>query len=494
MASDTINLNETSYTPTSIQLDDQIYSSTNCKGIKLNGKIVFSFSGGGGGGGGGSGKTRLNPTGYAHLAIFRQSFNWIQAEIEDKGLLYFPYANINGAIRGNVDKRYEFCWKQEDEITEQQTSCINYIINDWSADNIKNSITTENGVDIVDTQVMKKASEYLYYQLYNGSEDLNDFITYIDDVTGSLTEVDSKNIAEQIKARYGRDGVALGEDRRFFINSYNGLYGRIKNDDDTIISDSIAMIYFDTQRLYYIAGYSVFSSPDLSDVFDNDVPRNIYLVKYYNSKDEINALLAGINDYISSEHSDINQITIKTIEFMEHDYAISQATSFAEQHKDEPSVVISSAGDILAAFINNNDYNHNDNFKCININICPNIPNYSSYLYNIEYFEDLTEIYKWNINGGDTYTPFTPNNTICYYIDLEKPNQNSLLTNSVFYNYKDSKVDDSDFLIGGINYLGGEDGSLHPDDVIFSSIVVNYNAEIDIGGPYNKLNIQQLSQ
>ena len=148
MASDTINLNGTSYTPTSIKLDNVTYSSTNCKGIKLNGNIVFSFSGGGGGGGG---KTLLSPSGYAHLAIFSQSFNWIQAEIEDKGLLYFPYAGINGAIRGNVDKRYEFCWKQEDEITEQQTSCINYIINDWSANNIRNSITAENGVDIVDT-------------------------------------------------------------------------------------------------------------------------------------------------------------------------------------------------------------------------------------------------------------------------------------------------------------------------------------------------------
>lgn len=160
---------------------------------------------------------------------------------------------------------------------------------------------------------MKKASEYLYYQLYNGSEDINDFITYIDDITGNLTEDDSKNIAEQIEAKYG-----LGEDRRFFINSYNGLYGRIKN-GDTIISDSIAMISFDTQRLYYIAGYSVFSSPDLSDVFNNNEPRNIYLVKYYNSEDEINAMLAGINDYISSEHSDINQITINTIEFTEDD-------------------------------------------------------------------------------------------------------------------------------------------------------------------------------
>lgn len=36
-------------------------------------------------------------------------------------------------------------------MTEKQTSCINYIITDWSADNIINSITTENGVDIVDT-------------------------------------------------------------------------------------------------------------------------------------------------------------------------------------------------------------------------------------------------------------------------------------------------------------------------------------------------------
>lgn len=151
-------------------------------------------------------------------------------------------------------------------------------------------------------------------------------------------------------------------------------------------------------------------------------------------------------------------------------------------------MVISSAGDILAAFINN------DNFKCINISICPNIPNYSSYLYNIEYLDDLNENYKWNINGGDTYTPFTPNNTICYYIDLEKSNQNSLLTNSVFYNYEDSSVDDSDFLIGGINYLGGGDGSFHPDDGIFNSIAEQYNAEIDIGRPYNKLNIQQLSQ
>ena len=149
MASDTINLNGASYTPTSISLNNVIYSSTNCKGIKLNGNVVFSFSGGGGGGGGG--KTLLNPTGYAHLAIFRPLFNWIQADIEGKGSLYFPYAGINGAIRGNVDKRYEFCWKQGDEITEQQTSCINYIINDWSAYNIINSITTENGVDIVDT-------------------------------------------------------------------------------------------------------------------------------------------------------------------------------------------------------------------------------------------------------------------------------------------------------------------------------------------------------
>ena len=82
------------------------------------------------------------------MAIFRQSFNWIQAEIEE---LYFPYAGINGAIRGNVDKRYEFCWKQGDEETEQQTSCVNYIIKYWSANNIIKSITTENGVDIVDT-------------------------------------------------------------------------------------------------------------------------------------------------------------------------------------------------------------------------------------------------------------------------------------------------------------------------------------------------------
>ena len=160
---------------------------------------------------------------------------------------------------------------------------------------------------------MKKGSENLrYYQLYNGDKDINDFITYIDDISGSLTEVDSKNIAEQIKVRYND----LGEDRRFFINSYNGLYGRIKN-NDIIISNSIAMISFDTQRLYYIAGYSVFSSPDLSDVFNNNEPRNIYLVKYYDRESDINAMLAGINDYISSEHSDINQITIKTIEFTE---------------------------------------------------------------------------------------------------------------------------------------------------------------------------------
>ena len=335
---------------------------------------------------------------------------------------------------------------------------------------------------------MKKGSESSYYQLFNRHEDNNDFITYIDDITGSLTKVNLQNIAEQIDAKYGH-----GEDRRFFINSYNGLYGRIKN-GNTIISDSIAMISFDTQRLYYIAGYSVFSSPDLSDVFNNNYPRNIYLVKYYNSEDEINAMLKGINDYISSEHSDINQITIKTIEFTEYNSAINWATDFAEQHKDEPSVVISSAGDILTAFINNNNYHNSDNFKCINISICPNIPNYSSYLYNIEYSDDLTENYKWNINGGDTYIPFTPNNTICYYIDLEKPNQNSQLTNSVFYNYDDSEVVDSDFLIGGINYLGGGDGSFHPDDGIFDSIVETYNPEIDIGGPYNKLNIQQLPQ
>ncbi len=330
---------------------------------------------------------------------------------------------------------------------------------------------------------MKKASEYLYYQLYNGSEDINDFITYIDDINGSLTEADSKNIAEQIKVRY-----SPSEDRRFFINSYNGLYGRIKNDNNTIISDSVAMISFDTQRLYYIAGYSVFSSSDLSDVFNNNEPRNIYLVKFYNSESEINAMLAGINDYISSEHPDINQITIKTIEFTELGQATAWATNFVEQHKDESLVVISSIGDILTAF------NNNENFKCVNINICPNIPKYSSYLYNIEYSDDLNENYKWNINDENTYIPFTPNNTICYYIDLEKPNQNSQLQNSVFYNYDNSLIDDSDFLIGGINYLGGEDGSLHPDDAIFNSIVENYNADINIDGPYNKLNIQQLSQ
>ena len=164
---------------------------------------------------------------------------------------------------------------------------------------------------------MKKGSEYSrYYQLFDGYEDINDFITYIDDITGSLTEADSKNIAEQIVAIYG----GLDQYHRFFINSYNGLYGRIKNDNNTIISDSIAMISFDTKRLYYIAGYSVFSSPDLSDVFNNNEPRNIYLVKYHNSEDEINAMLTGINDYIiSSEHSDINQIIIKTIEFMNLD-------------------------------------------------------------------------------------------------------------------------------------------------------------------------------
>ena len=158
---------------------------------------------------------------------------------------------------------------------------------------------------------MKKGSENLYYQLFNRHEDIDDFITYIDDITGSLTEADSKNIAEQIEARY-----SLDEYRRFFINSYNGLYGRIKN-GDTIISDSIAMISFDTKRLYYIAGYSVFSSPDLSDVFNNNEPRNIYLVKFYGSEPDISAMLTGINDYISSEHPDINQITIKTIEFPE---------------------------------------------------------------------------------------------------------------------------------------------------------------------------------
>lgn len=160
---------------------------------------------------------------------------------------------------------------------------------------------------------MKKGSKSSYYQLFNRHEDNNDFITYIDDITGSLTKVNSQNIAEQIDAKYGH-----GKDRRFFINSYNGLYGRIKN-GNTIISDSIAMISFDTKRLYYIAGYSVFSSPDLSDVFNNNEPRNIYLVKYYNSENEINAMLTGINDYISLEHSEINQITIKTIEFTQLD-------------------------------------------------------------------------------------------------------------------------------------------------------------------------------
>lgn len=78
MASNTINLNGTSYTPTSISLNNVTYSSTNCKGIKLNGKIVFSFSGGGGGGGGGGGKTPLVPDGDYRLAILSKQFYWEQ--------------------------------------------------------------------------------------------------------------------------------------------------------------------------------------------------------------------------------------------------------------------------------------------------------------------------------------------------------------------------------------------------------------------------------
>lgn len=161
MASNTINLNGTSHTPTSISLNNVIYSSTNCKGIKLNGKIVFSFNGGGGGGGGGGGKTPLSPSGFAHLAILRKQFNWVQTDIEDKEGLYFPYAGLDGMIRGNVDSRFEFCWSEGSKIN---TSCVNYQISNWTVENIINSITTDgSGIYTVDSTVMTKGEEYSYY-------------------------------------------------------------------------------------------------------------------------------------------------------------------------------------------------------------------------------------------------------------------------------------------------------------------------------------------
>lgn len=331
---------------------------------------------------------------------------------------------------------------------------------------------------------MKKGSEDSYYQLFNKHTDY-DFITYIDDITGSLTEADSKNIAEQIVVRYDDPG-----EHRFFINSYNGLYGRIKN-GDTIISDSIAMISFDTKRLYYIAGYSVLSSNELSGVFDEQQQQQIYIIKNtndnINAKQNTSAFLTGMDDYIISKHSYINQITIRIVDLDNPIYAVGWANQFLSEHESDSInyVIISQFGDALYVF------NNNDKYRCINVNICPDVPTYASYIYNVEYFEDLTEIYKWNIENEDEYISFIPNNTICYYIDLEKPNQNSLLTNSVFYNYEDSSVDDSDFLIGGINYLGGGDGSFHPDDEIFNSIVEKPNEEIVIRtyGEYSKLNI-----
>ena len=339
---------------------------------------------------------------------------------------------------------------------------------------------------------MTKWEEYSYYDLVvDNKAGVDDFITYIDDLESVFGEDNLRDLVNAIQ------GCGIEDRCRFFINSYNGVYGRIKNINDEIISNSIASVSFDTQRLNYIAGYSVLSSNELSGVFDGQ--QQIYIIK--NTNDNINnvkqntsAFLTGMDDYIISEHpdiTDINKITIRIVDLDNSIDAAVWANRFLYDHEyDHESdfinyVIISQFGDALYVF------NNNDKYRCINVNICPNVPTYASYIYNVEYFEDLTEIYKWNIENENEYISFIPNNTICYYIDLEKPNQNSLLPNSVFYNYEDSEVVDSDFLIGGINYLGGGDGSFNPDDEIFNSIVEKPNEEIVIRkyGEYSKLNI-----
>lgn len=231
------------------------------------------------------------------------------------------------------------------------------------------------------------------------------------------------------------------------------------------------------------------SSNNLSGVFDGQ--QQIYIIKNtndnINAKQNTSAFLTGMDDYIISKHPNINKITIRIVDHDNSLDAVVWANKFLLDHESDSInyVIISQFGNVLYVF------NNNDKYQCVNVNICPNVPTYASYIYNVEYFEDLTEIYKWNIENENEYISFIPNNTICYYIDLKKPNQNSQLTNSVFYNYEDSSVDDSDFLIGGINYLGGEDGSLHPDDAIFGSIVETYNSDIVIktDSQYSKLNI-----
>ena len=332
---------------------------------------------------------------------------------------------------------------------------------------------------------MTKGEEYSYYNLVvEKIADVDDFITYIDDFESVFGEDDLRNLVGKIQE------CGIEDNSRFFINSYNGLYGRIKNSNDEIISKSIASVSFDTQRLNYIAGYSFLSSNNLSGVFDGQ--QQIYIIKNKNDsinvKQDTSAFLTGMDDYIISKHPDINKITIRIVDLDNPLYAVGWAEQFLRDHESDSInyVIISKFGDALYVF------NNNDKYQCINVNICPDVPTYASYIYNVEYFEDLTEIYKWNIENENEYISFIPNNTICYYIDLKKPNQGSLLTNSVFYNYKDDEVVDSDFLIGGINYLGGEDGSFHPEhDEIFNSIVEKPNEEIVIKkyGEYSKLNI-----
>lgn len=498
MASNTINLNGTSYTPTSISLNNVIYSSTDCKGIKLNGKIVFSFSGGGGGGGGG---TSLNPTSYARLAILSKQFNWVQADIEDKEGLYFPYAGLNGMIRGNVDSRFEFCWS---EGNKENTSCVNYQIDTWTADNIINYITTDNsGIGKVDSTVMTKGEEQSYYSLVTSDNakieetgDADDFITYIDDYEYVLKELNLKDLANKLK------NLGISDNRRFLINSYNGSYGKIKNDDYEVINNSVASISFDTKRLNYIAGYSMFSSNDLQGVFDEQ--QQIYVIKNNNETQytdidadiqltytDMDVLLTGMDDYITAKHSNItNNITINVVGFSNSDDAVNWANTFLTNHESDSNnyVIISQFGSALYVF------NNNDKYICINVNIYPNIPVYASYMYNAENTDDLNHIYEWKPEGQSDYVSFIPNNAICYYIDLSKKNQRSLLEQySVFYNYDDLNVADSDFLIGGINYLGGGNGSLHPGDGIFENIMETYSSDITIKKEYSKLTINTIN-
>ena len=209
--------------------------------------------------------------------------------------------------------------------------------------------------------------------------------------------------------------LGVDDNRRFFISSYNGLYGKIKDNNGEVINNSVASVSFDTQRLNYIAGYSMFSPNDLSDVFDGN--RQIYIIKNKNKEKYTDALLTGIDDYIIAEHSDVNKITIKTVGFYNNTDAAVWANTFLTNHQSDSNyVIISQFGSALYVF-NNNDY-----YRCINVNICPNIPEYASYFYNVEYTDNLDKIYEWNIEDENTYVPFIPNNTICYYIDLNKPN------------------------------------------------------------------------